>query len=104
MHLADARNKEDLRSAVRGCDAVVNVIGGGTLCKNDVESTTSAVAVAAATEVGVDRYLAISAGMVALDHDLLYPAMFSQNVARKINGRKMYLKSAQSKCCSKPED
>ena len=67
VRLADARNKADLRSAIKGCDAVVNVIGGGTLRKSDVESTTSTVAVAAATEVGVDRYIAISAGMVALD-------------------------------------
>src|SRR5215469_16137941 len=67
VRLADARNSADLRSAIRGFDAVVNVIGGGTLRKNDVESTTSAVAVTAATEVGVDRYIAISAGMVALD-------------------------------------
>src|SRR5215469_7444221 len=60
IRVADARNKADLRSAIRGCDAVVNVIGGGTLRKNDVESTTSTVAVAAAMEVGVDRYIAIS--------------------------------------------
>ena len=46
---------------------MVNVIGGGTLRKNDVASTTSAIAVAAAKEVGVDRYVAVSAGMVALD-------------------------------------
>ena len=67
VRLADARNKVDLRSAIRGFDAVVNVIGGGTLSKNDVASTTSTCAVAAATEVGVSRYIAISAGMVALD-------------------------------------
>ena len=67
VHLVDAWNKADLRSAIRGFDAVVNVIGGGTLRKNDVASTTSALAVAAAKEVGVDRYVAVSAGMVALD-------------------------------------
>jgi uncharacterized protein YbjT (DUF2867 family) len=70
IRVADARNKADLCSAIKGCDAVVNVIGGGTLRKNDVESTTSAVAVAAANEVGVDRYVALSAGMVALDWPL----------------------------------
>lgn len=65
--LADARNKTDLLSAMRGSDAVLNVIGGGTLRKNDVESTTTTVAVTAATESGVHRYVAMSAGMVALD-------------------------------------
>src|SRR5215469_13582264 len=67
IHLADARNKADLLAAISGFDAVVNVIGGGTLRKNDVASTTSMVAVAAAEQASVDRYIAISAGMVALD-------------------------------------
>lgn len=67
FRLADARNKADLRSAINDFDAVVNVIGGGTLKKNDVASTTSAVAVAASEEAGVRRYFAMSAGMVALD-------------------------------------
>ena len=67
IRIADARNKADLREAIRGSDAVVNVIGGGTLRKNDVASTTSRIAVIAAEEVGVHRYIAISAGMVALD-------------------------------------
>jgi|SRR5215470_18932898 len=65
VRLTDARNRTDLRSAIRSFDAVVNVIGGGTPRKNDFASTTSAIAVAAAKEVGVDRYVAISAGMVA---------------------------------------
>jgi len=47
IRLADARNEADLREAIRGSDAV-NVVGGGTLHKNDVESTTSRIAVAAA--------------------------------------------------------
>ena len=64
---ADGRNKAELRAAISGFDAVVNVIGGGTLRKNDVASTTSRIAVAAAEEVGVHRYIAMSAGMVALD-------------------------------------
>jgi uncharacterized protein YbjT (DUF2867 family) len=85
VRLADARNKTDLRSAIRGFDAVVNVIGGGTLRKNDVASTTSTVAVAAAKEVGVDRYVAISAGMVALDWTLfkyvLRPLIFPHILA-----------------------
>src|SRR5215469_8271250 len=67
VRLADARNKAEIRSAMNGSDIVVNVIGGGTLRRNDVASSTSAVAVPAAQEVGVKRYIAMSAGMVALD-------------------------------------
>ena len=85
VRLADARNRADLRSAIRGCDAIVNVIGGGTLRKNDVASTTSAVTVAAANQVGVHRYVAISAGMVALDWALfkyvLRPLIFRHILA-----------------------
>ena len=65
--LADARNKTEIRAAISGFDAVVNAIGAGTLRRNDVESTTTAIAVGAAQEVGVERYIAMSAGMVALD-------------------------------------
>jgi uncharacterized protein YbjT (DUF2867 family) len=54
-------------AAIGGVDAVVNLIGGGTLRKNDAASATSAVAVAAAKEIGINRYIAMSAGMVALD-------------------------------------
>jgi uncharacterized protein YbjT (DUF2867 family) len=67
VRLADARNKTDIGAAIRGFAAVVNTIGAGTLRRNDVESTTTAVAVATAQEVGVLRYIAMSAGMVALD-------------------------------------
>jgi len=67
IRIADARNKSEIRAAIGGFDAVVNVIGGGTLRRNDVASSTSAVAVPAAQEVGVKRYIAMSAGMVALD-------------------------------------
>ena len=67
IRLADARNQAEIRSAISGFDAVVNVIGGGTLRRNDVASTTTAIAVAAAEEVGIQRYIAMSAGMVALD-------------------------------------
>ena len=90
--LADARSKTDLRVAIGGSDTVVNVIGGGTLRKNDVASTTSAVAVAAAKEVGAHRYIAISAGMVALDWALfkyvLRPLIFRHIVAehRRVEG------------------
>jgi uncharacterized protein YbjT (DUF2867 family) len=85
VRLADARNRADLRSAIGGFEAVVNVIGGSTLRKNDVASTTSALAVAAAEEVGVDRYIAISAGVVALDWALfkyvLRPLIFRHILA-----------------------
>src|SRR5215472_15808157 len=42
---ADARNEQEIRSATSGFDAVVNVIGGGTLRRNDVASSASAVVV-----------------------------------------------------------
>ena len=58
--------KKEICAAMSSVDAVVNVIGGGTLRRNDVASTTTAVAVAAAQEIGVPRYIAMSAGMVAV--------------------------------------
>lgn len=67
VRIADARNKAQVRAAMSGSDTVVNVIGGGTLRRNDVASTTTAVAVAAAQEVGIQRYIAMSAGMVAVE-------------------------------------
>jgi uncharacterized protein YbjT (DUF2867 family) len=67
MWLADARSKTDLCAAIGGCEALVNTIGAGTLRRNDVESSTTAAAVAAAEEMGVHRYIALSAGMVGLD-------------------------------------
>ena len=85
IRLADARNKADLLTAISGCDAVVNVIGGGTLRKNEVASTTTTLAVAAAEQANVPRYIAISAGMVALDWVLfkyvLRPLMFRHILA-----------------------
>jgi uncharacterized protein YbjT (DUF2867 family) len=89
IRLANARNKSDLLTAISGFDAVVNGIGGGTLRKNDVASATSSAAVAAAREVGVHRYIAISAGMVALDWALfkyvLRPLIFRQILAEDLN-------------------
>ena len=67
VRLADARNKTEIRAAINGFDVVVNVIGAGNLRRNDVESTTTAFAVGAAQEAGVERYIAMSAGMVALE-------------------------------------
>lgn len=85
VRLADGRNKSEVSRAISGFDALVNVIGGGTLRRNDVASTTSAIAVAAAQEVGVKRYIAISAGMVALDQPLfkyvLRPLIFRHILA-----------------------
>jgi len=85
LRLADARNRADLLTAISGFDAVVNVIGRGTLRKNDVASTTSTVAVAAAEHAGVHRYVAISAGMVALEWPLfkyvLRPLIFRHILA-----------------------
>ena len=85
IQLVDARNKTELRAAISGFDAVVNVIGGGTLRKNDVASTTSRIAVASAEGVGVHRYIAMSAGMVALDWALskyvLRPLIFRHILA-----------------------
>ena len=67
VQIADAQKKVEIRQALSGCDAVVNAIGAGTLRRNDVESTTTSIAVAAAEEAGVLRYIAMSAEMVALD-------------------------------------
>ena len=67
IQIADAREMAAIRRALAGCDAVVNAIGAGTLRRNNVESTTTAIAVDAAEELGIQRYIAMSAGMVALD-------------------------------------
>lgn len=67
IRIADAGNKVEIRQAIHECDAVVNAIGAGTLRRNDVESMTTANAIAVAEQVGVQRYIAMSAGMVALD-------------------------------------
>ena len=85
VRLADARNRSEICAAISGFDALVNVIGGGTLRRDDVASTTTAVAVASAQEVGVKRYIAMSAGMVALDWPLfkyvLRPLIFRHILA-----------------------
>jgi len=83
--LADARYEKELAPALQGVDALVNVIGGGTLRRNDVASTTTAVAMAAAQEIGIHRYIAMSAGMLALDRPLfkyvLVPLIFRHILA-----------------------
>jgi putative NADH-flavin reductase len=82
---ADARNEQEIRSALSGFDAVVNVIGGGTLRRNDVASSASAVVVPAVQAAGIRRYIAMSAGMVALDWPLfkyvLRPLIFRHILA-----------------------
>ena len=70
VRIADARNDTEIHAVIRGQDAVVNVIGSGTLRRNEVASTATAIAVAAALDVRVQRYIAISAGMVALEWPL----------------------------------
>ena len=84
----DAREMSNVRSALRQHDVVVNAIGAGTLRRNDIESSTTAVAVAAAQQVGVDRYIAMSAGMVALDWPLfkyvLKPLIFRNILAEHL--------------------
>src|SRR5215469_5060530 len=85
IRIADARNKSEICAAIEGIDAVVNVIGGGTLRRNVVASSTAAVAVPATQDVGVRRYIAMSAGMVALDWPLfkyvLRPLIFHHILA-----------------------
>ena len=85
VRVADARNKAEVRAAMNGSDTVVNVIGGGTLLRNDVASTAAAVAVAVAQETTIRRYIAISAGMVAVEWPffryVLRPLIFRHIVA-----------------------
>src|SRR5215470_15668637 len=61
---ADARNKDEIRSAISGFNAVVNVIGGGTLRRNEVASSATAVVVPAVKAARIKRYIAMSAEMV----------------------------------------
>src|SRR6516225_8165452 len=83
--MADARDRIAVTKAIHGFEGVVNVVGGGTLRRNDVASSTSAVVVAAAQDAGVNRYFAMSAGMVALDWPLfqyvLRPLIFRHILA-----------------------
>jgi len=67
VRIADARDKTQLRATIAGFDVLVNTIGGGTLRKNVVASSTTVIATAAAQDEHVKRYIAMSAAMVALD-------------------------------------
>jgi uncharacterized protein len=61
IRMADALDKSAVCAAIGGVDAVVNVIGGGTLRRNEIASSASAIVVPAPQEMGVKRYLAMSA-------------------------------------------
>jgi putative NADH-flavin reductase len=67
IETGDAHDLPSVSRVIEGHDAVVNAIGSGTLRYNDVESSTTAIAVNAARNLGVRRYIAMSAGMVALE-------------------------------------
>src|SRR5262252_5003942 len=88
VRIADACDKTQLRVAIGGFDVVVNTIGGGTLRKNDVESSTTVVAIAAAQDAHVKRYIAMSAAMVALDWKffkyILRPLIFRNILAEHL--------------------
>ncbi len=97
IRIADARNNEQIRSAVSGSDAVVNVIGGGTLRRNDVASSATAVVVPTVEATGIKRYIAMSAGMVALDWPLfkyvLRPLIF-RHILAEHNGVEAIVKAS----------
>ena len=82
---ADARIYEQIRSVIAGFDAVVNVVGGGTLRRNDIASSATAVVVPTVEAAGIRRYIAMSAGMVALDFPIfkyvLRPLIFRHILA-----------------------
>src|SRR5262249_15029261 len=88
VRIGDARDKKQVCAAISGADVVVNAIGGGTLRKNDVESSTTAIAVAAAQEAPVERYIAMSAAMVALEWKffkyVLRPLVFRKILAEHL--------------------
>ena len=98
VRIADARDKAQVRAAITGFDIVVNTIGGGTLRKNDVESSTSAIAVDAAQDVHVNRYIAISAAMVTLDWKffkyVLRPLVFRNILAEHLRVEEIVKASA----------
>ena len=85
IRLGDACERQDLIAALPGHEVLVNAIGSGTLRKSDVESATTAAAVAVAQQLGISRYIATSAGMVALDWPLfnyvLRPLIFRHILA-----------------------
>lgn len=86
VQIGDAMLENDVRAALTDQQAVVNTIGAGTLRRNDIESRTTAVTLAVAQNLGVPRYIAMSAGMVAVDWPIfryiLFPLIF-RNILRE---------------------
>ena len=84
-YVGDAREAEDVQRALAGADAVVDVVGGGTLWRSDLESTAIANVVAAMQLLRIKRLVAMSAGMVVktnfiLDY-VLKPSIFRNILA-----------------------
>jgi putative NADH-flavin reductase len=69
--VGDARDREAVRSALVGADAVVDALGGGTLRRNDLESTAMMHIVAGMHQLGIRRLMAMSAGMVVRTNPIL---------------------------------
>jgi putative NADH-flavin reductase len=83
--VGDAREPEAVRAALVGAEAVVDVVGAGTLGRTDLESTVIANVVNAMSAFGSKRLIAMSAGMVVrtnlvLDY-LLKPTIFRHILA-----------------------
>ena len=98
IHRVYARDQAAIREVLKAQDAVVNAIGAGTLRHNEVESSTTAVALAAAQVCGIQRYIAMSAGMVALDWPLfkyvLRPLIFRNILAEHLKVEELVKASA----------
>jgi putative NADH-flavin reductase len=69
--VGDARDQRAVRAAIARTDAVVDVIGAGTLARSHVESVVIANVVAVMNQLGPRRLIAMSAGMVARTNPLL---------------------------------
>jgi len=83
VRIADARNKAQVRAAITGFDVVVNTIGGGTLRKNDVESSTTAIAVDAAQDVHVNPPLWVALDWMFFKY-ILRPLVFRNILAEHL--------------------
>jgi putative NADH-flavin reductase len=69
--VGDARDRDAVRAALVEADAVVDALGGGTLGRNDLESTAITHIVAAMRQLGLRRLIAMSAGMAARTNPIL---------------------------------
>ena len=83
--IGDARDAEAVQAALAGTHAVVDVVGAGTLRRNDLESTVIANVVAGMQQLRIKRLIAMSAGMVVktnliLDY-VLKPTIFRNILA-----------------------